>query len=205
MKNAYKFLSVIFAVAAVSACDGYFDADLSNQPTMEEIFSNSTTTHKFLANCYSYLPLDGEIVGSDGWVVGRSDESRYSWYQWVYYELYRTGNYSSATPSSEIYFNYWDKFYVAIEQCSTFMEWVDMDKQDSPTVREYMKTEARFLRVFYYYCLFRQYGPVFLWGDKRADTSLESTEIDRHTLEQNIDFMVSELDKCIEKLPLTVA
>ena len=204
MKNAYKFLSVIFAVAAVSACDGYFDADLSNQPTMEEIFSNSTTTHKFLANCYSYLPLDGEIVGSDGWVVGRSDESRYSWYQWVYYELYRTGNYSSATPSSKTYFNYWDKFYVAIEQCSTFMEWVDMDKQDSPAVREYMKTEARFLRVFYYYCLFRQYGPVFIWGDKRADTSLESTEIDRHTLEQNIDFMVSELDKCIELLPLTV-
>ena len=204
MKKAYKFLSVIFAVAAVSACDGYFDADLSNQPTMEEIFSNSTTTHKFLANCYSYLPLDGEIVGSDGWVVGRSDESRYSWYQWVYYELYRTGNYSSATPSSKTYFNYWDKFYVAIEQCSTFMEWVDMDKQDSPAVREYMKTEARFLRVFYYYCLFRQYGPVFIWGDKRADTSLESTEIDRHTLEQNIDFMVSELDKCIELLPLTV-
>ena len=175
MKKADNIFAVLIAAAALTACDGYFDADLSDQPTMEEVFSKSTTTHKYLANCYSYLPLDGEIVGSDGWVVGRSDESRFSWYQWVYYELYRTGNYSSATPSSTTYFNYWDKFYVAIENCSIFMEYVDLDKQDTPAVREYMRAEARFLRVFYYYCLFRQYGPVFIWGDRRADTTLGST------------------------------
>ena len=40
---------------------------------MEEIFSKSTTTHKFLANCYSYLPLDGEIVGSDGWLYVKNN------------------------------------------------------------------------------------------------------------------------------------
>ena len=148
MKNINKILVSILTVFAFTACDSYFDVDLKDQATLEEIFSQSTTTHKYLAHCYSYSPLDEEIVGSDGWVVGRADESRYSWYQWVYYELYRTGNYSSATPSSETYFNYFSKFYTGINQCTIFMDYVHLDKQDSEDVREYMYYEARFLRTY---------------------------------------------------------
>lgn len=210
MKKILNSILVFAAALTLCSCDGYFDVDLSDQPTLDEVFSQSTTTHKYLAHCYAYLPKDGEIVGSEGWVVGRSDESRYSWYQWVYYELYRTGNYSSATPDSPEasdpyrYFNYFTRYYQAINQCTTFMEWVDKDPQDSPQIKEYMKAEARFLRVFYYYCLFRQYGPVFVWGDKAADEGIDAAKVDRNTCEENIDFMVSELDKCIAVLPLTV-
>lgn len=205
MKNIYKLIIGIAALFTFSACDSWFDVDLTDQATLEEIFSQSTTTHRYLAQCYSYIPLDEEIVGSDGWVVGRSDESRYSWYQWVYYELYRTGSYSSATPSSTLYFNYFNKFYIAINQCTIFMNHVDLDKQDSEAIRKYMSYEARFLRAYYYYCLFRQYGPVFIWGDQSADESILASEVDRHTVDQNINFMVSELDKCIENLPLNVS
>ena len=203
MKNINKILVSILTVFAFTACDSYFDVDLKDQATLEEIFSQSTTTHKYLAHCYSYIPLDEEIVGSDGWVVGRADESRYSWYQWVYYELYRTGNYSSATPSSETYFNYFSKFYTGINQCTIFMDYVHLDKQDREDVREYMYYEARFLRTYYYYCLFRQYGPVHIWGNGPANESITPQECDRHTVEENIDFMLSELDACIEKLPMT--
>ena len=87
MKHLNKIILAIAAVFALSSCDGYFDVDLKDQATLEEIFSQSTSTHKYLAHCYSFIPVDEEIVGSDGWTVGRSDESRYSWYQWVYYEL----------------------------------------------------------------------------------------------------------------------
>lgn len=204
MKHLKNIILVLTAAFALSSCDGFFDVDLKDQATLEEVFSQSTTTHKYLAHCYSYIPVDEEIVGSEGWTVGRSDESRYSWYQWVYYELYRNGSYSSATPSSTTYFNFFSKFYTGINQCTIFMQNVHRDTQDSEAVRNYMSYEARFLRAFYYYCLFRQYGPVYIWGDAPADESIAPNDCDRHTVKQNIDFMVSELDKCIDNLPMSV-
>ncbi len=189
---------------AFCSCEDYLSVDLHDQANLDEIFSQSTTTHRYLAHCYSYLPLDEEIVGSDGWVVARSDEALYSWYQWVYYLLYRTGNYGSSTPTSETYYNFWEKYYIAINQCTIFMDNVDKDKEDSPEIVKAMKAEARFLRAFYYFTLFRQYGPVFIWGDKASEEDIDPTTIDRHTVDQNINFIVEELDKAIEDLPLYV-
>ncbi len=189
---------------AFCSCEDYLSVDLHDQANLDEIFSQSTTTHRYLAHCYSYLPLDEEIVGSDGWVVARSDEALYSWYQWVYYLLYRTGNYGSSTPTSETYYNFWEKYYIAINQCTIFMDNVDKDKEDSPEIVKAMKAEARFLRAFYYFTLFRQYGPVFIWGDKASEEDIDPTTIDRHTVDQNINFIVEELDKAIADLPLYV-
>lgn len=118
--------------------------------------------------------------------VGRSDEALFSWYQWVYYTQFRTGNYSSATTN----FNYWPDYYIGINQCSIFLKYIDLDKEDTPTTVAYMKAEARFLRAYYYFLLFRQYGPVFIWGDQIADETIDAKSVDRHTVQQNIDFMV---------------
>lgn len=203
MKNTYIkiCISLLAAVLCLTACEDYFAVELKDQANIDEIFRKSSTTHRYLAHLYAYLPLDEEIVGSEGWVVGRADESRYSWYQWVYYDLYKTGNYSSATPNSEQYFNFWEKNYKAINQCSIFLDYVDNDLEDTAEDRAAMKAEARTLRAFYYFCLFRQYGPVFVWGDRRPDESIEPESIDRHTVDQNIKFMVDELDKAIPDLP----
>lgn len=132
---------------------------------------------------------------------GRSDEATYSNYQWVYYNLYRTGNYSSSTPSSLSNFGYWDRFYIAINQCTIFLNNIDKDKQDRPEEIEMMKAEARFLRAYYYFCLFRQYGPVFLWFDQTPDENIDAKTIDRHTVDQNIEFIESELWDVAQILP----
>lgn len=147
------------------------------------------------------------MVGSNGWPVGRSDQALFSWYQYVYYILYRTGNYSSATmrTSPITYFDYWRANYQGIEQCSVFIANVDTDVEDTEPVRKYMKAEARFLRAYYYTLLFRQYGPVFIWGDKQSDGDIIASTIDRNTVDENIDFIVSELDKCIEDLPVSLS
>lgn len=204
MKKIKLIIALVCAAFAFSACESYFEVDLKDQANMEEVFAKSTTTHRYLSHLYSYLPLDEEIVGSDGWVVARSDEAMYSWYQWVYYLMFRTGNYSSATPTNETYYNYWDKFYIAINQCSIFLDYVDQDAEDSAVIKKTMAAEARCLRAFYYFCLFRQYGPVYVWGDRRSDEGIVASEVDRHTVDQNIDFIVSELDKAAADLPLTM-
>lgn len=94
--------------------------------------------------------------------------------------------------------------YVAIRQCTIFMDNVDLDAEDTPEVKAAMKAEARFLRAYYYFCLFRQYGPVIIWGDRIAPEDAVGADLDRATVDENVDFMVSELDKAYADLPLNL-
>ena len=194
--------SVLMCAFSLTSCDSYFEVELDDQANLDDVFSQSNTVHSYLRHIYSYIPMEEEIVTSHGaWAVARSDEATYSNYQWVYYNLYRTGNYSSSTPSSLSNFGYWDRFYIAINQCTIFLNNIDKDKQDRPEEIEMMKAEARFLRAYYYFCLFRQYGPVFLWFDQTPDENIDAKTIDRHTVDQNIEFIESELWDVAQILP----
>lgn len=207
MMKRISIISLLVFFLLAASCEEFLSADLSDQANIEEVFSKSETTHRYLSHLYSYLPLEEDVVGSNGWVVGRSDQSLFSWYQYVYYILYRTGNYSSSTMKGSpiTYFDYWRANYQGIQQCSVFMDHVDMDTEDTEDVRSYMKAEARFLRAYLYTLLFRQYGPVYIWGDRQSDQEVVASTIDRNTVDENIDFIVSELDKCIEALPVSLS
>ncbi len=207
LKKISIYVAITAACLAASSCEKFLAVDLSDQASLEEVFSKSETTHRYLAHLYSYLPLEEDVVGSNGWPVGRSDQALFSWYQYVYYNLYRTGNYSSSTMKSSpiTYFDYWRANYQGIKQCSIFIENVDKDMEDTEETKKYMKAEARFLRAYLYTLLFRQYGPVYIWGDAQSDGEIIASSIDRHTVDENIDFIVSELDKCIADLPLSLS
>ena len=190
MKKIRIFATALLLAFTLSSCESFFDVELDDQAKIEDIFRQKTEVQKYLSHLYSYIPQEEEVVGMHGWTVGRSDEALFSWYQWVYYTQFRTGNYSSATTN----FNYWPDYYIGINQCSIFLKYIDLDKEDTPTTVAYMKAEARFLRAYYYFLLFRQYGPVFIWGDQIADETIDAKSVDRHTVQENIDFMVGELD-----------
>ena len=204
---------LVFSLASTS-CESYFDVKLDDQPNIEDIFNTTNGTKKYLAHIYSYIPMEEEIVGSEGWVVPRSDEAQYSFFQWVNYLQIKTGSYSSGTvngtggdlvTADAAYYNFWRKNYVAINQCSTFLKYVDLNKGESPDKIKAMKAEARFLRAFYYFCLFRQFGPVYIWGDQMPDETIMGSTIDRMTVDQNIDFIVGELDAIKNDLPLRMS
>lgn len=198
MKKIRIFATALLLAFTLSSCESFFDVELDDQAKIEDIFRQKTEVQKYLSHLYSYIPQEEEVVGMHGWTVGRADESLFSWYQWVYYTQFRTGNYSSATTN----FNYWPDYYIGINQCSIFLKYIDLDKEDTPATLAYMKAEARFLRAYYYFLLFRQYGPVFIWGDQIADETIDGKTVDRHTVQQNIDFMVGELDAIKNDLPV---
>lgn len=198
MKKIRIFATALLLAFTLSSCESFFDVELDDQAKIEDIFRQKTEVQKYLSHLYSYIPQEEEVVGMHGWTVGRADESLFSWYQWVYYTQFRTGNYSSATTN----FNYWPDYYIGINQCSIFLKYIDLDKEDTPATLAYMKAEARFLRAYYYFLLFRQYGPVFIWGDQIADETIDAKSVDRHTVQENIDFMVGELDAIKNDLPV---
>lgn len=117
------------------------------------------------------------------------DESLFSWYQWVYYTQFRTGNYIGSATTN---FNYWPDYYIGINQCAHLLKHIDLDKGrhtfGDPRIHEGRSPFPARLLLF---LLFRQYGPVFIWGDQIAiDETIDGKTVDRHTVQQNIDFMV---------------
>ena len=203
-KNLILYLALM--MLAFTSCDSYFDINLKDQPTMEDLMSRPSSVRRYLAHLYSYLPMDENVRDNEGGVVLRADEclNGSSQYETYWYKV-RRGDYSPATSTERNSGNIWSRYYIAINQCTTFMQNLYLDKEDTPALMASMMAEARFLRAYYYYVLFRHYGPVIIWGDAQADQNVLASSLDRNTVDENIDFIVSELDKAIPDLPISMS
>lgn len=202
MKKIYALMAL--CILAIS-CDSFFDINLKDQATLEDTMSRSSTVKRYLAHLYSYIPRDENTRAYEGGTVLRSDESLNAKSQYeTYWYTVRRGEYDASTTNSEANANIWKRYYVAINECTTFLDNVKMDVEDSPELITQMEGEARFLRAYYYFILLRQYGPVIIWGDKAADQNVIAEELDRNTLDENVNFIVSELDKAISLLAYEV-
>ena len=209
-----KYRIIILALAAglcLASCDSFFDINTKDQATMEDIMSRSTAVRQYLAHLYNYIPNDENLRANEGGTSLRSDEALHGKSQWEtnWYKV-RRGEYSSASSTDVSTGNIWKKYYEGINECATFIKYLPYDKEDSPALVNAMEGEARFLRAYYYFCLFRHYGPVFLWQDENgdpieSDTSISGEEIDRNTVDENVTLMVKELDKAISLLPADIS
>ncbi len=208
MKKIYIVLTAVVLGLFAAGCESYFDVNLKDQPTLEDLMSRNTSTRQYLAHLYSYLPYDERIRENEGGTVMRSDEMLpgSSQYETFWYKV-RRGDYSAAYTQTQGTGNFFEKYYIAINQCTTFMDNVEQPnvKESERRLREVMKAEARFLRAYYYFVLFRQYGPVIIWGDQAADINVDAALLDRNTVDENLDFIISEIDKAIEVLPYSMA
>ncbi|MBE6215516.1 MAG: RagB/SusD family nutrient uptake outer membrane protein [Bacteroidales bacterium] len=200
MKIIKITIITLLALCAVS-CDSYFDVELQDQATLEEMFSQKKMVRKLAAHMYAYLPKEENPVdaNTEGGFSGRTDARQInaSGYNNPVYNL-RCSNYG---PSTITNYTMWENYYKAIAHCTTVIENIHLDKEDSQVMRDYVMAEARFMRAFYYFCLFRTYGPVIVWGDKPAPMDVVAGNLDRNTLDDNINFIISELDKAIPYLP----
>lgn len=193
------FLYFTVAFSFVS-CNDYLDVTLLDQLTQDETFSKRVSTEQYLAHVYSYLPREYEYL-EEGSAVPRSDEAMFSWYQWVNYLSFNNGSWGPSTPN----YNIWKAKYTGIKQASIFMNHVDECLEIDSETRRIMKAEARFLRAYYYFELFRQYGPVYIWGDIESDELIKPETIDRHTVDENVNFIAEEYDKAIAELPAEIS
>lgn len=211
--NKIKIFALALTTAAAalsfSSCSDYLEVKLDDQLTLEEVFSKRPSTLNYLRHIYSYLPYEAQFQmenkitdhrDADGAAVAMSDESHFSWTQWVPHLNFVTGDYGPTTAN----WNNWPLMYTGIEQAGIFMENVGRCPEMSADDIKTATAEARFLRAYCYFQLFRRYGPVFVWGDRRSEQTIRPEEIDRNTVDENLDFMISEIDKAIPDLPLTI-
>ncbi len=199
IRPKYTLLFIVL-ILGLSSCESYLDVELQNQLTLDEVFDKRETTESYLAQIYGYLPDEQNIVTGDGTVVPRSDEALFSWLSGVGWLNFNNGSWG---PTSGAY-QTWQHDYNGINQATIFINNVDKNTELNAETIAVMKAEARFLRAYFYFTLLRKYGPVYIWGDQPSDITIRPEEIDRHSLQENLDFILSEYDKAIEVLPRQV-
>lgn len=190
------FIASIFSGALLSSCN-YLDQVPDDVISLEGVFSTKRDVERYLNTAYNYIPTELNPKSGGGPVC---DEMDFPWPE--YDENYI--NQGSMTPSKG-YRQSWGNYYKAIRQASTFISHVDDcgDANLTPELKRQYKAEARFLRAYYYFNLFRWYGPLVILPETELapDAPLDEISIPRSTVDQTVQYIYDELEKaCNEGL-----
>jgi hypothetical protein len=94
----------------------------------------------------------------------------------------------------------WNRLYNNIRSCNIFFENVEKYELQGNDI-EQLKGEVHFLRGYFYYWLLSLHGGVPLIDE--AYTPADDLLVARNTLEETVDFIVSDLDAAASILPIT--
>lgn len=204
MKNIFKagVLGLCMS-AALCSCNDFFDAIPGEQYDLEGTFSNRQKTEQYLNNVYSYVPDETQERFPNGnrggiW-TGGSLEGNITW-SW-----HITNEWGMGTVyASSGWINYWFiEYYKGIAKASTFIANVDRCTEATANDRLVWKAQARALRAYYYFLLFRSYGPIVLLGEEAIplDADLSTLLKERNSVDECVDWIAEEFDKAAEDLP----
>ena len=207
-----KIFSII-ALSILTGCTDFLDVVPDNIATIEMAFNNRTNAEKYLATCYSYIPLYGAqrdnpglTSGNDIWFYTMEDASFNN--KWSF------GIANGLQNTSDPLNNYWDggnggkQLYRAIRDCNIFIENVsdrtkvaDLDE----TERRRWIAEIKVMKAFYHYYLFQLYGPIPI-----VDVNLpisapeEEVRIKRDKIETVVSYIVDLINEAVTDLPLKI-
>ena len=205
----YKYLLIVSFIFSVSACKKYLDVSkelAGGLTSIDQVFDNPGYAKRWYANLMSGVPDYSGIItpgmtGLDNPWSGMSDELEAIDSD--------TRNFLiSSKNSANMAFHRWGIVYDLIRQANIFLEKAkvipasgsDAERLDQ---EEYDKMIANtlFMRAYYHYLLFEQYGPIPI-VDKSFSLN-DDIDIPRSSVDEVVNFISSELDKVIPLLPQT--
>ena len=199
MKNKLKqYILAASICVGLSACNDFFESIPGTQFGLEETFASKQRTEQYLNNVYSYVREVTDAIHpttSGGIFTEASLEGANRWNKT--YAEWTNGSFNSASGQASEYFS---KYYQAIAKASTFIQNVDKCQEATASMRGKWKAEARALRAYYYFELFRLYGPIPLIGEEPIplDAELEELIKERNSVDECVDFIANELQRAID-------
>ena len=206
MKKRILILSLVVASLSVlfTGCKDYLDSDylFDERMTMEDIFSNKDYTNRWLAECYAYLGNNHmQDIGSKNNVPFNFCVDLY--YGAGGYENWKYGRYDETglKNNSDLI---WHMAYKSIRQAAVFLNYIDMNTEFTDEERADLKAQARFLRAYYYWILFRTFGPVPIVPDEGVDYTVDYDQMayPRNTYEECATYIANELKNAAASLPM---
>lgn len=199
MKNKLKqYILAASICVGLSACNDFFESIPGTQFGLEETFASKQRTEQYLNNVYNYVREVTDAIHpttSGGIFTEASLEGANRWNKT--YAEWTNGSFNSASGQASEYFS---KYYQAIAKASTFIQNVDKCQEATASMRGKWKAEARALRAYYYFELFRLYGPIPLIGEEPIplDAELEELIKERNSVDECVDFIANELQRAID-------
>jgi hypothetical protein len=195
--------SIVFATM-MGSCD-YLDYDEKSYLLKEDIFEEFTRTKKFLTNIYSKLPHDFNTVSGAMRSSGTDEAIHVNSLSNII--RFTDGSWSPLQTID----TQWGNMYSGIYSANIFLKeaegkiWTELQwNQDYDEIIEQFSLysyEARFLRAYFYFELYRRYGGVPIVTTEL--TPEEANNVERATAEEVVNFIVAECDAVMSELPVT--
>ena len=184
--------------ALMTSCGDYLDIVPDNVISLEEIFKTRKGAEEFLNTAYATLPREWDPTDGCAAICDEMD------FPWAEYEE-NSINEGGMSPSKG-WRQKWGGYYKAIRTAATFISHIDMcqDVNITDKLKAQYKAEARFLRAYYYFCIFRWYGPFVIMPEVEVDVdgSIDEMSIPRSSVDECVQYIYNELEKaCNEGLP----
>ncbi|MBP8960166.1 MAG: RagB/SusD family nutrient uptake outer membrane protein [Bacteroidales bacterium] len=195
------------SVVALTSCEDMFgdflDKDPSNELTESQVFSDWYTTSQFHFNTYSYL-RHGALRIQNSWLDAATDLAVTSYSTGGVRTTFNIGNYYGIAGANEL-IETWKHYYEGIRKCNLILSKIDdvpkasdLSEEKYQTDKLNYKSEARFLRAYFYWEMFLRYGPIPIItvvldpeGDVLSDYTTRPT-----TKQYVVDFILDELADC---------
>lgn len=207
MKKQNSIYTLLIALLCfVSSCDylGVSEQLAGGLQNTEQVFGNVSYTKRWYANVFAGIPdysgINSVNVGAfknpwtgmcDELVVGYGNSSKYN---------------NSDRNASNMGFHRYGDCYKYIRQANIFLQKahpiVTTGTQGDQLLEDeltQMKANVRFMRAFYHYLLFEQYGPIILVKDKIYDAT-EDQDVPRNTVDEVVAYIDSELTAVASEL-----
>ena len=207
MKKQNSIYTLLIALLCfVSSCDylGVSEQLAGGLQNTEQVFDNVSYTKRWYANVFAGIPdysgINSVNVGAfknpwtgmcDELVVGYGNSSKYN---------------NSDRNASNMGFHRYGDCYKYIRQANIFLQKahpiVTTGTQGDQLLEDeltQMKANVRFMRAFYHYLLFEQYGPIILVKDKIYDAT-EDQDLPRNTVDEVVAYIDSELTAVASEL-----
>lgn len=213
MKKILGYIMMFLALIIVStSCDDVLDQKAVDAFTEQSVFEDINLTKAYLGKCYDYIGGDGAWSGA-GVTLGLREDllssgtdeclciHRPSGYKFVKGTMSpdELGHYGN----TRFDFIRWEPLYSNIKNVNVLLANIDnvpVADDSEQELLDRIKAEAYFIRAFDYTNLIRSYGGLIL-----VETPFELGEdflsINRSTLEETVNFILTDIDKAISGLP----
>lgn len=213
--NHIAVLTVSICCLAYVSCSDYLDVVPDNVATLDDAFKNRNEAEGYLFGIYSFIPrscnLDnnpGLTGGDEGWLIENAN-----YYTNPLLWGIAKGEQNTQLPMA----NCWSsnqsggdtkggtRLWTAISDANIFLENIHKPFDLDDAERTQWIAEVKFLKAYFYFWLFRMYGPVpIIKGNIPVSASAEEVRVYREPVDDVVDYIVSLLDESIPDLPLKI-
>lgn len=212
MKNSYKYNSfIILLFAIITGCSDVLDKDPVDSFNEESLFKDINLVEAFLYQCYDQIGGDQDnVLGMREDLLSSSTDELLN--------IHRAGEVTftkgtltpsylghfGGTSSVRYMFMLWDDLYKNIKNVNTLLGGIDnvpINSSADENKIQQIKAEAYFIRAFDYTNLLRAYGGLVL-SDSKYNLDDNFSTFTRSSLQETVDFILADIEKAIEGLPL---